>query len=277
MLIWYSCSNIHSIKGELYQIMGPKTIDPSIAIRLLNDNKIATLDELKQVLKTHSTMTVFRKLKALDYLSSYSHRGKYYTLNEIADFGDSGLWSYQSVWFSKHGNLIETAKEFIDKSTAGFTANELESVLHVQVKHPLLRLFQNRRIDRKKISGRYVYINAEPKKQKSQITVRKQSTLELDLDLSYDIQTLADELKAAIILFFSLLNEKQRRLYAGLESFKLGHGGDQKIANLFAIDTHTVAKGRQELFSGDVQMHRVRKKGAGRKPVEKKSLGSSKK
>jgi hypothetical protein len=257
--------------------MGPKPIDPNTIIRLLNNNKIATLDELKQTLKTHSTMTVFRKLKALEYLSSYSHRGKYYTLHEIADFDDSGLWSYQSVWFSEHGNLIETAKEFIDESTAGFTATELESALHVQVKHPLLNLYQNRRVDRKKVSGRYVYFNVEPKKQKSQIALRKQSTLELDLDLSYDIQTLADELKAAIILFFSLLNEKQRRLYAGLESFKLGHGGDQKIANLLGVDAHTVAKGRQELFSGDVPMHGVRKKGAGRKPVEKKSLGSSKK
>jgi len=257
--------------------MGPKPIDPNIVVGLLIDNKIATLDELKQALKTRSTMTIFRKLKALDYLSSYSHRGKYYTLNEIADFDDSGLWSYQSVWFSKHGNLIETAKDFIDKSTAGFTANELESVLHVQVKHPLLKLFQNRRVDRKKLSDRFVYFNIEPKKQKSQITVRKQSTLELDLDLSYDIQTLADELKAAIILFFSLLNEKQRRLYAGLESFKLGHGGDHKIAQLFGIDAHTVARGRQELFSGEVKMHRVRKQGAGRKPVEKKSLRSSKK
>jgi uncharacterized membrane-anchored protein YhcB (DUF1043 family) len=75
MLIWYSYSNIHSIEEELYQIMGPKPIDPNIVISLLNDNNIATLDELKQALKTHSTMTVFRKLKALDYLSSYSHRG----------------------------------------------------------------------------------------------------------------------------------------------------------------------------------------------------------
>lgn len=256
--------------------MGPNPINPNIVVGLLNDNKIATLDEIKQALKTRSTMTVFRKLKALEYLSSYSHRGKYYTLNEIADFDDSGLWSYHSVWFSKHGNLIETTKEFIDQSTAGFSANELESVLHVQVKHPLLKLFQNLRVDRKKVSGRYVYFNADPKKRKSQITVRKQSTLELDLDLSYDIQTLTDELKAAIILFFSLLNEKQRRLYAGLESFKLGHGGDQKIANLFGIDIHTIAKGRQELFSGDIQINRVRKKGAGRKPIEKKFLRSSK-
>ena len=220
-------------------------------------------------------MTVFRKLKALEYLSSYSHRGKYYTLYEIADFDDSGIWSYQSVWFSEHGNLIETAKEFIDESTAGFSATELESALHVQVKQPLLKLYQNRRIDRKKVSGRYVYFNVEPKKQKSQIALRKQSTLELDLDLSYDIQTLADELKAAIILFYSLLNEKQRRLFAGLESFKIGHGGDKRIADLLDLDVHTVAKGRREIFSGSVQFKGVRKKGSGRTSVEKKFRRSS--
>src|SRR6266481_970445 len=39
-----------------------------------------------------------------------------------------------------------------------------------------------------------------------------------------------DELKAAILLFYSLLDEQQRRLYAGLESFKLGHGGDRQLA-----------------------------------------------
>ena len=39
---------------------------------------IATLQELKQILGTTSTMTVFRKLKTLGYRTSYSHRGKYY-------------------------------------------------------------------------------------------------------------------------------------------------------------------------------------------------------
>jgi len=255
--------------------MGPKPLDLNIVKNLLNDNNIATLDELKAALHTSSTMTVFRKLRALKYLSSYSHRGKYYTLAEIADFDDSGLWSCQSVWFSQYGNLIETAKESIDKSTAGFAANELEAVLHVQVKHPLLKLYQSNRVDREKLSGRYIYFAAEPSKQRSQVSIRKQSDLELDLDLSYEIQTLADELKAAIILFFSLLDEQQRRLYAGLEAFKLGHGGDQKVAKLFGIDAHTVAKGRQDLFSGQVKLDRIRKKGAGRKPVEKKPLGSS--
>ena len=78
-----------------------------------------------------------------------------------------------------------------------------------------------------------------------------------------------DDLKAAIIIFFSLLNEKQRRLYAGLESFKWGHGGDLKIASLLGLDPRTVARGRKELSSGEIDPERVRKQGAGRMSVKK--------
>ena len=53
--------------------------------------KIATLDELKQALGTSVDVTVFRKLKLLDYLTSYSHRGRYYTLREIARLDADGL------------------------------------------------------------------------------------------------------------------------------------------------------------------------------------------
>ena len=43
-------------------------------------HKIATLDQLRKVLGNPARCTVFRKLGDLQYLSSYSHRGKYYTL-----------------------------------------------------------------------------------------------------------------------------------------------------------------------------------------------------
>ena len=52
--------------------------------KFLRSNKIATLPELKQALGTAVDTTVFRKLKEISYLSSYSHRGRYYTLAEIA-------------------------------------------------------------------------------------------------------------------------------------------------------------------------------------------------
>jgi len=72
-------------------------------------------------------------------------------------------------------------------------------------------------------------------------------------------------------LFYSLLDEKQRRLFAGLESLKQGHGGDRHIAGLLGLDAHTVSKGRRELLESDqIDRDRVRQKGAGRKPVEKK-------
>ena len=53
---------------------------------------------------------------------------------------------------------------------------------------------------------------------------------------------LPDELKAAIILFFSLLDERERRVYAGLESLKLGYGGDRQMAEILGLDVSTVAR-----------------------------------
>src|SRR5260370_1056183 len=77
-----------------------------------------------------------------------------------------------------------------------------------------------------------------------------------------------DELRAAIVLFASVLDEQQRRLYAGVESLQLG--GDRQIADLLHLDPHTVAKGRRQLLAQDVKVGRVRAVGGGRKPVEKK-------
>ena len=85
-------------------------------------------------------------------------------------------------------------------------------------------------------------------------------------------QTIATmpELKAAIILFCSLLDERQRRLYAGLESLKLGHGGDRRMADLLGLDAGTVAKGRRQLLARDVALDRVRQVSGGRTPLKTK-------
>jgi hypothetical protein len=70
--------------------------------------------------------------------------------------------------------------------------------------------------------------------------------------------------------FYSLLDEQQRRLYAGLESMKLGNGGDSVLAEFLGLDPHTIARGRRQLLDQDVEVGRIRRSGAGRKPVEKK-------
>jgi hypothetical protein len=82
---------------------------------------------------------------------------------------------------------------------------------------------------------------------------------------------LAHEVRAAIILFFSVLDERQRRLYAGLESLRFGRGGDSMISSLLTLDNHTVARGRRELIQRDIEIDRIRKKGGGRLPIKKNS------
>jgi len=85
-----------------------------------------------------------------------------------------------------------------------------------------------------------------------------------------DASIMPDELRAAIILFFSMLDEKLRRLYAGLEALKTGRGGDARIAELLGLDSTTVARGRRELLDQDVEVEHVRRSGAGRRSMEKK-------
>ena len=79
-----------------------------------------------------------------------------------------------------------------------------------------------------------------------------------------------DELKAAIILFYGLLDEQQRRLFAGLESIRLGHGGDTLLGDFLGLDAHTVARGRQQLLDRNIVSGRTRRQGGGRQPAEKK-------
>jgi len=239
---------------------------------LLLRNKIATLDELKRALGTPVNVTVFRKLKPLDYLTSYSHRGRYYTLREIARFDDNGLWSQATVWFSRFGTLLATAEAFVNHSPRGYFADELARALHVDVQDALHQLVQQRRVSRQIVSGLYLYTALDRSIQRGQLVTRRTvEAVPTVIDASV-LEVSEEESKAAILLFYSLLDEQQRRLYAGLESLKLGRGGDRQLADFLDLDPHTVARGRQQLLAQDVKVDRARRAGGGRKPVEKKRL-----
>jgi hypothetical protein len=253
-----------------YNIMRPLSFRSDELRSLLLRSKIATLDELKQALGTAVDVTVFRKLKPLDYVTSYSHRGRYYTLREIARFDDKGLWSHATVCFSQFGTLLATAESFVNRSPRGYFAEELARTLHVEVQDALHHLAQQRRITRQIVSGLYLYTASDRAIQQGQLLTRRNvDALPTVVDASL-LEVSEEELKASILLFYSLLDEQQRRLYAGLESLKLGRGGDRSLADFFDLDPHTVARGRQQLLAQDVEVDRARRTGGGRKRVEKK-------
>ena len=244
--------------------------------KALRHSKIATMPELKKALGTEVDVTVFRKLKQIAYRTSYSHRGAYYALDETARFDENGLWFFQSVWFSRWGTLLDTAEAYVENSAAGCFVEELDNLLHAGTKEPLLKLVQQERVTRQSVGGLYLYCSIKAALRERQLLARR--VLQADPQLagsSIAASEVTEEMKAAIVLFFSMLDEKQRRLYAGLESLKLGYGGDQRIAEFIGMDPHTVAKGRRELIERDFEVDRIRKAGGGRKPVEKKHPRSS--
>lgn len=253
-----------------YNIMRPLSYRSDELRSLLMRTKIATLDELKQALGTSVDVTIFRKLKPLGYLTSYSHRGRYYTLREIARFDETGLWSHASVWFSQLGTLLSTAESFVNRSPRGYLADELAGILHVDVQDSLHQLAQQRRVNRQMVSGLYLYTSIDRTIQQGQLITRRNVEAVPTVVNASVLEVSEEELKASILLFYSLLDEQQRRLYAGLESLKLGRGGDRTLADFLDLDPHTVARGRQQLLAQDVEVDRARKAGGGRKPVEKK-------
>jgi len=245
--------------------MRPTVFSASLLRQFLRKNRIATLPQLKELLGTVADITIFRKLKELSFRTSYSHRGSFYTLDEIAAFDERGLWSFDSVWFSRYGTLVATVEVCVTQASAGYFASELENVLHVPVKEPLLRLVEQDRIARQIVSGLYLYCASDARTRRQQLQARQ---VLLESAAPESAGTGSNELRAAIVLFASLLDEKQRRLYAGLESLQLG--GDSQIADLLHLDPHTVAKGRRQLLAQEVEVGRVRGVGGGRKPVGKK-------
>jgi len=244
--------------------------------RLILKSKMSTMVEMKTVMGTKVDATIFRKLRELHYLRSYSHRGKYYTVPEVARFDAKGLWSCRDVHFSKQGSLLNAIEHHVDRSVAGYFEYEIESLLHVTVRAAVLKLLKKNRISRQKVSGRYLYCSPRMRKRNRQCNDRKKLKIIEDSTLGpMSSEMMFQEGKTLVELFLSLLDEKQRRLFAGLESIKLGYGGDKKIARLFGLDMHTVARGRKELYHGEIETDRVRRFGGERKFLEKKRRKSS--
>ena len=74
-------------------------------------------------------------------------------------------------------------------------------------------------------------------------------------------------------LLMSRLDEQQRRWYAGVESEKLGYGGDVQVSRITGLNVETIRRGRREMAAHLAQRpaERIRLVGGGRPRVEKKA------
>src|SRR5260370_3013058 len=122
--------------------MRPTVFSAAVLLQFLRKNRIATLPQLKRVLGTEADITVFRKLKELSYRTSYSHRGSFYTLDEIAACDERGVLSFNSVWISRHGTLVATPEASATQAPAAYFPCSLQQTLPGPAMEPLLHWVQ---------------------------------------------------------------------------------------------------------------------------------------
>ena len=137
-------------------------------VLLFDKEKCWTIEELIHSLN-YSTISIRRFLKDIGYYSSFTHNSMWYTLHSIPTFNKRGLWFYQDIGFSKHGNLKQTIFNFVSKSPQGLTAKDLFEILLIPC-HPVLnQMYKKNQIDRFNTQRGFVYLSIDNKKRQRQL------------------------------------------------------------------------------------------------------------
>lgn len=134
----------------------------SAVIRSLKKEKVVTVVLLATWLSC-SVVTARRRLKAWRAYTSYNRNGRYYTLPEIAEFDANGLWRYQGICFSKHGNLKHTLVHLVTHSVQGLNGAELGELLGLQPRSFLSHFRDHPALYRENVRGRWIWFAADPK------------------------------------------------------------------------------------------------------------------
>ena len=130
--------------------------------QLFEQKKCWMIDELSNALG-YAVISTRRFLKQIKYYRSYSHNGKWYTLRAIPRFNRNGIWRYQKIGFSSHGNLTQTIVFLINKSQKGITAKQLADKLYYTCHAVLTNMYKAQLIDRVKHRGEFVYLSTDDK------------------------------------------------------------------------------------------------------------------
>ncbi len=141
-------------------------------VKLLRRRRVVELRDLFEALGTRSRMTVFRRLREVGYRTSFTHRGQYYTLAELPEFDEWGLWFHGDIGFSRSGTLKETTAVQVQQAPDGRTHAERSHLLRVRVHNPLFELVHEGRIGRQRYRGQHLYVSADADRAVEQVRER---------------------------------------------------------------------------------------------------------
>jgi len=143
---------------------------PTQVRKLLQTHTVMTLKQISHELNGRSRSSLFRDLKKVDVITSYTHGGQYHAVKSAARFDVVGLWFFKEIGFSKYGTLKNTLEQIIRNAEVGMTHKELEQLLHIKVHNTLNNLVKFDVVKRHFLPNNiYVYLSADEHKAQEQL------------------------------------------------------------------------------------------------------------
>ena len=137
------------------------------AINIFALKKVLTITELSKILQC-SQITVHRRLKEWDALTSYNKNGRYYTIRSIPSFDKNGIWQYRDIYFSRYGTLKNTIVALASKSRKGMNHAELQKIIGLNPKCFMSRFKELPGIKKERYKNYIFYFSGNPEKYESQ-------------------------------------------------------------------------------------------------------------
>lgn len=119
--------------------------------------KAITIDQLFAHIP-YCEKTLRRDMSELNAITSYTHRGKFITLQSIPEFDQNGIWFFNDIGFTKYRNSQDLIIHIIAKSKKGITKEELEKILKINISKQIQILLAQKRLHRVKLGARYCYL-----------------------------------------------------------------------------------------------------------------------
>jgi len=167
--------------------------------KLLVVNSVMSLKQLRSELNDRPRSSLYRDLKTLNLISSFTHTGQYHVLNETARFDQNGLWFFQEVGFSQYGTLKKTLVQITSDSLIGMTHKEMKTLFRIEVQKPLTDLVNTNAITRQLLPSRlYVYLSADQNKAEDQLQ-RRLAISNRTLDITLPPESIRIEILVEVI------------------------------------------------------------------------------
>ena len=129
-------------------------------LKMFATKKVMTLSEAARISRRTKHSTKYH-LKKFGAVTSINKNAGYYSLPEIIEWDEYGLWEYEKILFSKLGTVAATITFLVDDSPSGLSGGEIARTLKCSCYSILVRLTEKRVLRRERMSGRYIYFSAD--------------------------------------------------------------------------------------------------------------------